>query len=220
MTLKPIVSEPIEVDNLLEDLGLDRAGLTHSVHYAEHEKSFVTTNDPLGFANYVVYAKSGRALREYYLPKGWHRDDSHNQTAIKNPEKMIRVVPCNFNEFAGNPHFKPTNKSPKGEISRKKSACNRTAWLPGLEPPVIEPALNDGYQTWVLGIYTDDIRPTGAELSLPVDFDGKFFTQFATRALLLSGEGGGGGGVRRRENGPSGPGDDAVGIVDIQIKRK
>jgi hypothetical protein len=194
---------------------LDRDGLVHAVESAEHEKSFVTSNDLIGFGNYIVYAKAGRALRERYLPKDWVKDDSNNQTAIKHPKAKIRIVPCNFDEFAGNRLIKPTNKAPKGEVSRKKSACNRTAWLPGLEPPIIDPALNDGYQTWVLGMYIDDERPTGAELSFPVGFDGRYFTEFGTRIVLISGDGDGV--VRKRDDSTD---DDAVGVVDIEIKRK
>jgi hypothetical protein len=214
MATQAIIWQPVEVDNVLQEMGADRDGLTHAVRYAEHEKSFVTANDPIGFGAYVVYAKAGRALREWYLPKGWVKDDSNNQSAIKNPKFKVRITPCNFNEFAGDRFMSPTNKCPKGEVSRTKSACNRTAWLPGLEPPIIDPKLNDGYQTWVLGIYTHDARPTGAELSWPVGFDGHFFTQFAKRLILLSGEDDTGIGKRKESY------DDATNVVDIKIVRK
>src|SRR6266478_3903490 len=171
-----ILWEAFDVDAELDSMKLDRGGLMEAVRYAEHHRSFVTANDPVGFANYVIYAKAGRALREIYLPKGWVKDDSNNQTAIKNPKTMIRIVPCNFDEFAGNRLVRPSNKSPKGEVSRVKSACNRTAWLPGI--PDIRPEANDGYRTWILGIHADDARATGAELSFPVAFDGSFFSQF------------------------------------------
>ena len=153
MPERAVVWEPLETDALLLDMALDRAGLVQASLYAEHERSFVTINDPVGFASYVAYAKSGRALREWYLPKGWLRDNSYNQVAIKHQKKMIRVVPCNFNEFVGDRFNDPTNKAPKGEISRKKSECNLSTRLPGFEPPVIDPELNDGYQTWLLGMY-------------------------------------------------------------------
>jgi hypothetical protein len=218
MPEKAVVWEPIETDALLLNMALDKAGLVQAALYAEHERSFVTINDPIGFASYVAYAKSGRALREWYLTKGWLRDNSNNQVAIKHPKKMIRVVPCNFNEFAGDRLHTPTNKAPKGEISRKKSECNLNAWLPGLEPPVIDPKLNDGYQTWLLGMYFDDTRPLGAELSFPIEFDGKHFKKFGRRIILLSGGDGGGSAVRKQVD--SGGGNDAVGIVDIAIKRK
>jgi hypothetical protein len=207
-----ILWQVFDVDAELAIMKLDRAGLTEAVRFAEHHRSFVTANDPVGFANYVVYAKAGRALREIYLPQGWVKDDSNNQTAIKNPKTMIRVVPCNFDEYAGNRLVRPANKSPKGEVSRAKSACNRTAWLPGL--PDIRPEANDGYRTWILGIHADDQQATGAELSFPVAFDGSFFTQFGTRLILLSG------GDDPEPRVSVMTSHDAVEIVDIAVKRK
>lgn len=220
MPKQAVVWEPLETDSLFEQMELDRAGLEHAIRYAEQERSFVTSNDPLGFGSYLVYGKMGRALREWYLPKGWVRDNSNNQTAIKHPKKMIRVVPCNFNEYAGDRFYTPTNKAPKGEISRKKAASNMNTWLPGLEPPVIDPNLNDGYQTWILGAHVDDVRPTGAELSFPIAFDGSHFTRFGTRIILISGDDGGAGGRKTGEPNSGSSGNDAVGIVDIAIKRK
>ena len=210
---KQIHYKEIDVENALLEMGLDKAGLVEAVRYAETEHSFCTYNDAVGFASYVVYDKAARRLRELYLPKDWIKDDSSNQAAIRNPDTMIRVVPCNFNEYAGNRLVTPTNKSPKGEVSRNKSACNRTAWLPGV--PDIEPESNDGYLTWLLGIHIDDSRPTGAELSFPVAFDGNYFTSFGMRILLLSGDDDGG-----RIGVPKSPDDDAVEIVDIAIKQR
>ena len=208
-----VVWQPLEIDNTLLEMGLDREGLTRAVRFAESERSFVTSNDPVGFGNYIVYAKAGRALREVYLPKGWVKDDSNNQCAIRNVELKIRVVPCNFDQYAGNPNIRPTNKAPKGEVSRKKSACNMTTWLPGFE--AVEPELNDGFQTWLLGLHVDEVRPTGAELSLPVLFEGSHFTRFGTRIMLLSGDDDIGASRKQR-----GSDDDAVEIVNIAVKRK
>jgi hypothetical protein len=85
-----ILSKVIDIDNQLEEMGLDRKGLTEAVRFAEHHRSFVTANDPIGFPNYVVYAKLARSLRETYLSKGWTKDDTHNQAAIKNTKNKIR----------------------------------------------------------------------------------------------------------------------------------
>ena len=161
-----IIWNPIEVRNEVDLLGPDVDGLIECVRYAERERSFVTDNDAVGFANLVVYDKAGRALREMYLSKGWVKDDTTNQCAIRNTTTMVRVVLCNFDEFAGNRLVRPANKSPKGEVSRKSSICNRTAWLPGI--PRSELTLDAGYQTWLLGIFADEERPATAELSLPV----------------------------------------------------
>lgn len=209
-----IVWKPIDVKNDIDTLGLDFDLLVECVRYAEHERSFVTDNDAIGYASMVVYDKAGRALREKFLPKKWVKDDSHNQCAIKNPSLKIRVVPCNFDEAAGNRLLRPTNKSPKGEVSRKKSVCNMTAWLPGV--PKAEP-VDDDYQTWVLGIFTDDQKPTTAELSLPIAFDGHHYTDFGKRIMLISGAEDGKAPVRRSGDDS---GNDAVEIVDIAVLRK
>lgn len=212
-----IISDPIDVRNEVEILGLDVQGLIDCVRYAEHERSFVTKNDSAGFAYTIVYDKAGRALRERYLGEHWVRDDSNNQCAIKNPSLGIRVVPCNFDEFAGNRLKRPTNKSPKGEISRKKSGCNATAWLPGFPEIDFSSPGDDNFQTWILGIYTDDEKPTAAELSYPIEFSGKYFTRFGKRIVLISGEDEYG---KSKGRGDTDPESDAVEIVDIDIRRK
>jgi len=211
--LEEIIWNPVEVKNEVAALGLDIEGLIDCVRYADREKSFVTDNDALGFGSMVVYDKAGRALRETYLSDIWIKDDSHNQCAIKNPEKMIRVVPCNFDQHAGNRLVRPTNKSPKGEISRKKSMCNKTAWLPGFSQQ--EVSNDDGYQTWVLGMFTDDYRPTTAELSLPIAFDGQYFTDFGKRIMLITNDG-----KSIVDHKIDDKTDDAVESVDIEIRRR
>ena len=195
-------------------LGLDIDGLIDCVRYAEREKSFVTANDAVGFGSMVVYDKAGRALREKYLGNGWVKDDADNQCAIKNPRTMVRVVPCNFDEFAGNRLVRPTNKSPKGEISRKRTMCNMTAWLPHV--PRAASVLDAGFQAWVLGIFTDDDRPTTAELSLPIAFSGHYFTDFGKRIMLLTGDDNEGIGRKLGDDSDN----DAVEIVDIAVRRK
>ena len=195
-------------------LGLDIDGLIDCVRYAEREKSFVTANDAVGFGSMVVYDKAGRALRAKYRGNGWVKDDADNQCAIKNPRTMVRVVPCNFDEFAGNRLVRPTNKSPKGEISRKRTMCNMTAWLPHV--PRAASVLDAGFQAWVLGIFTDDDRPTTAELSLPIAFSGHYFTDFGKRIMLLTGDDNEGIGRKLGDD----PDNDAVEIVDIAVRRK
>jgi hypothetical protein len=214
MSTPAIVWEPIEVQNDLEEMKLGRDGLLHAIQLAAHERSFVTANDAVGFGSYLVYDKLGRGLRDWYLPKGWVKDDSNNQCAIKHPERKIRIVPCNFDELAGSLIGRPSNKSPKGEVSKNNSFCNRTGWLPHLDAPIVDLKMRDGFQTWILGAYIDNVHPVGAELSLPVGFDGQFFTEFGKRIILMSGDGPDGIGGRKSDD--KGPTE----IVDIEIKRK
>jgi hypothetical protein len=181
------------------------------VRYAEQERSFLTANDAVGLPSYMVYAKAGRALRERYVGAEWNKDNSHNQCAIKNPSRKLRVVPCNFDECAGDRLGTPTNKAPKGEVSGRKTRCNRTLWLPGLPKPG---GMDDPeYQTWLLGMNVDGERPTTAELSLAIDFDGQYYTDFAKRIILLSGDEDDG---PRRRLSPEEPTEEA----DIVVRRK
>jgi hypothetical protein len=208
-----VIAIPHEVDALLEEMRLDRAGLVTSVRFAASEFTLCTENDAVGFPNMVAYDKAGRRLRELYLPKGWIRDNSNNQVAIKNDELKLRIVPCNFDEHAGNPNIRPANRSPKGEVSRKKALCNRTAWLPGFEPSEPLPD-DDGYLTWLLGIYIEHEKPIGAELSFPTDFKGDYFTQLAKRILLMFGD------DDDRITAKTPNTDDTFGEIEIEVKRK
>ncbi|WSH31302.1 hypothetical protein U8P75_35205 (plasmid) [Rhizobium beringeri] len=205
-----IVADQHDVDHHLAHMGLTRDELVRSIRSAESERALCTDNDPVGFANMMVYARAGRKLREILVPKGWEKDDTNNQCAVKNPKAKVRIVPCNFDDGAGNRLQTPSNKSPKGEVSRRKSLCNRTAWLPGFVP-IEAPVDADGYETWLLGLRIDDNLPTGAELSLPVDFDGSYFTQFGKRIILLDGS---------EEKIFERTDDDAFEIIDITVKRK
>jgi hypothetical protein len=91
-----------------------------------------------------------------------------------------------------------------------------TAWLPGFEVENASPENNDGFQTWLLGICTDDVNPTTAELSLPINFEGAHFTKFGKRIMLITRDDPEHG--DRLKDGDSG--NDAVEIVDIPIRRK
>lgn len=198
------------VNSHLSVMGLSRDDLIRVVRYAESERALCTDNDPVGFANMMVYARAGRKLREILLPQGWEKDDTNNQCAIKNPKTKVRIVPCNFDKGAGNRLQTPANRSPKGEVSRLKSMCNRTAWIPGLIANDV-PISVDDYKTWLLGIHINDGSPTAAELSLPVDFDGSFFTQFGKRIILLDGS---------QDTSIEYSEDDSFDIIDISVKRK
>lgn len=198
----------------LHSLGMKRSELLEIIAYAESERNLCTSNDPCGFDSYVVYARAGRRAREIYLPKGWEKDDSNNQSAIRNPKSKIRMIPCNFDKHAGNRLITPTNKSRKGEVSRKKTMCNKTTWMPGIADILTSPD-SDGFLTYVLGIHIDDYGPPKAELSMPVGFDGHFFTHFGTRIILLDGSE-----DTNPSEGKSFDTDDDFKEIDIRIRRK
>jgi hypothetical protein len=211
--LMAIIWQPEEVWDELKALGLDYDGLVDCVRYAEQEWSFVNSNDPVGFHSLMVYGKAGRALREKYVGPNWLKDNSDNQCAIVNLSKKVRVMPCNFDKCAGDRLRNPTNRAPKGEASRQSSMCNRTLTIPGLLKEDDAAAGGSQYQNWLLGIYIDGENATKAELSLAIDFDGQYYTEFARRIILLSGNEDDG--LRRRRDN-----EDPTEEAEIVIRRK
>jgi hypothetical protein len=184
------------------------------VRFAESERALCTTNDARGFELMTVYDKAARRLREIFCGKDWERDDSDNQAGIRNAALKLRVIPCNFDEDAGNPLVEPTNRVAKGEGSRAKSRCNGTGWLPGLED--IPAQAGRDYVTWILGIYAQDGKSLKAELSLPIDFAGNHFTRFGSRIILLDGTEEIGGSSQSSRPDRPGPTEE----IDIAIPRK
>lgn len=205
-----VLSVDFEIVPHLASMGLDKEGLIEVVRFADAERALCTGNDVNGFAAMTVYDKAARALRERYCGGGWEKDDTDNQAGIRHPAKKLRIVPCNFDINVGNRLVQPTNRSPKGEVSRGKARCNATGWLPGV--PDIPPQDRKDYKTWILGIYAVDAQPLKAELSFPVEFDGSFYSRFAQRIILLRGD--------EDDHRPSGRDEGPTDIVDIAIIRK
>lgn len=208
-----VLTDEESVTALVAELELDVKGLIDAVRYADSERALCTANDVHGFSSMTVYDKTARALRETYVGRGWERDETNNQAGIAHPVKKIRLVPCNFDQNTCNPLVQPSNRSPKGEVSKAKTRCNATAWLPGL--PDIPAQSEHEYKTWILGVYAVDGEPLKAELCFPVEFDGKHFTRFSIRAMLLRGDEESETPARRSGDAPP-----PTEIVDIPIARK
>ena len=116
--LVKFLADPIDQDNQLKEWVLEREPLKEAVFFAQSFYNDCTANDPLGFDRVIAYARAGRRLRDLFVPKGWIRDDSNNQTAIRHEEKRLRVYPCNFCALTADPLRSPTNLSDKGSAAR------------------------------------------------------------------------------------------------------
>lgn len=171
-------------DGQLAAMDLDIDGLRWAVQQAHGEGGFSTSNDVKGWRLIVTHDKLVRAIRERFCGKAWEKDDAENQEGIRNPARGIRIIAANFDSLAGDPDSSvtPSNLRPKGNASWRKARCNQTGWLPGLSLP--EPVHQD-WQTWVLGIGSDD-DGVGAELSLPLEFDGDRFSKLIKRIIIRS----------------------------------
>ncbi|OYX68761.1 MAG: hypothetical protein B7Y81_16095 [Caulobacter sp. 32-67-35] len=189
---------------------LDREGLIEAIMYADGERALCTANDPKGFELITMNARLARALRDRFVGDRWEVDESDNQPGIRNPHLKVRVIPCNFDENAGNRLADPSNLRDKGSASRSKTQCNKTAWLPGFEPsPETE---KTEYETYVLGTYAagGELR---AELSKPQNFAAGKYTRFLPRIILLDGS-------EHEPMGAKAPREAPTEVIDIAVKRK
>jgi hypothetical protein len=185
MADRALLATDPEAIALLHSIELNREKLIAAVRAADHERTFCTANDIRGFELIIVNAKAARALRDVFCGDRWTKDESDNQPGIRNDHIGVRVIPCNFDENAGDLLVEPSNKAPKGEASRSKTRCNSTGWLPGL--PDIPPQEGADITTWVLGIFSQEGEPLRAEISLPVRFARNRYIRFSQRIVLLSG---------------------------------
>src|SRR5258708_9623268 len=152
-----ILSTAYEVVPLRDTLDLHREGMIEAVRYAESQRALWTANEPRGHDLITMNAKSARRLREIFCGSNWERDETDNQAGIIHTGKALRVITCNFDQFAGNRHRTPTNLVAKGEGSCTKTRCNATGWLPGLED--VRPQTGSNITTWILASYSDDKEP-------------------------------------------------------------
>lgn len=180
-----ILSERSDVTSLLDQLELSYERLVEVVRYADRERALCTANDPKGFPLIVVNARAARGLREAFCGDRWEIDETDNQPGIRNPHIKVRVIPCNFDQNAGNRLVDPSNRTEKGAASKRKVRCNATAWLPGLPEPQDD---DEGeYTTYLLGIYSEEDDKLKAELSRPKAFSSGQYRSYTTRVILLNG---------------------------------
>ena len=210
MTEPAILIAPEDVDPVLRLMELDREGLIEATRDADGERALCTANDPKGFDLIVMNARLARALRDRFVGERWEADETDNQPGIRNPYLKLRVIPCNFDENAGNRLADPSNLRDKGWASCSKTQCNRTAWFPGFEPsPETERA---EYETYVLGTHAAD-GELHAELSKPLNFASGKYTRFLPRIILLDG-------TEDKSIISRAPRGGPTDVIDIAVKRR
>jgi hypothetical protein len=211
-----VLAEQMEIVPFLAEMELEFEGLVEAARYGDRERALCTANDPKGFDLILMNAKVARGLREIFCGDRWEADETDNQPGIRNPYLKIRVIPCNFDEYAGNQFANPTNRAEKGSASKKKVRCNATPWIPGLIDPTENEEEGEGeYTTFVLGTYFDSHIGLRAELSRPKAFSSGQYIRFETRVMLLDGT--------EDSSSPVGSRTDRGGpteIIDIAVKRK
>jgi len=211
MTEPAIYVEPLHRDSELSAMDLEIEGLRWAVQQAHLVGTYISRNDVKGWKLIAMHNAAVRALRDRFCGADWEREDAENQEGIRNPKRGQRIIVANFDDLAGVPDVSvtPTNLWPKGLASWRKARCNQTGWLPGLDFP--QP-VHQEWQTWVLGFYSDD-DGLGAELSLPLEFEGNRFSKLVKRIIIIS----------RDDGAPAEPKREPIAPleeVDIPIQRR
>lgn len=214
-----ILRKPVEVDNRLRDLGLERESLLEVVEAVEAAKAECTDNDPASARGWSGWRWGNRRLREKMLShEDWERDNADQICAILNRRLGIRVTVANTDDRTGT-DLDPQTQTRRGPATDRAVSANQLSFLDVLDRSAKVVPLSSTRQeavpirTYYLCVYSegDEIR---AELSCPVSVDGGYFDDFVERIILIGDDGIGGSAIRRA---PDGDGD---GEFDIPVKRK
>lgn len=179
--LPKVVSNPLEVDARLRQLGLTREVLRNAVLAARVAWASCTENDPPSYAGQTLWAVATRVLREQLILWGWIKSDAANFSTVVNGDGTIAVVVATGDSATGieDEGVIPKTKCPKGPLTEAAVLANEgqlaLALYPQAEPRVSRP--QEGLAvftlaTWVLLIYHGrnafDQEEFRSELSLPM----------------------------------------------------
>ena len=172
-------------ESRIRDLGLRRDGLISAVRAAAAAVASCTSNHPPTARGWLAWCDAVVRLREEFRPDGWSADDTANFSTIVDEAAGVKIAVVNTDEGAGNPALIPTNRSRRGELS-KRAIENNQPFLPydgwNVEP---SEARRDGETTWYLCIHVvgENVR---AELSLPTSCEGGIIGGWKERIMLVS----------------------------------
>ena len=179
--------EAWDVDQRLDQLGLDRERLVDVVRACVAAHGGCTDNDPANAKGWEVWRWGVRRLRELYRSEGFEKDDTGGFATLVNPPLRYRIAVVNTDDATGIVGDRiPQNRSRKGPASEEAVSAN-VQFLPGVDWPRRTAAGREpiaDFSTWHLCIYVDgDV--VRAELSLLVEFEAGYFTDCYERIILL-----------------------------------
>lgn len=206
-----VVSDPVDVDARLAQLGLTAEHLYDAVLEGHLGRANCTAHDPPSFPGMTSWAVTTRGLRQQLIPEGWTSSDTGNYSTILSPDRSIAIVVATGDDATGDPHKGPKTKCAKGPATVGAVDRNQVQldlFEPAPEPDVVvlkRHGANDPAEpmTWVLLIHGSP-RGVRSELSLPVSIGADDRIEKWEERIILPPIGGDDGGVRRRtpEPGP------------------
>jgi hypothetical protein len=212
-------TNPIEVDNRLEQLGWARSDLLEIIDAMVAARNGCTENDPAAAPGWMSWKEGVRRMREIARPNGLEKNEADQVPWVLDHKRGIRLTVSNTDDGTGIENRTPQNRSKKGPATDRAVGANQYSFIDLLDvPEKVVPLSMTGRQpgmivSWYLCVYceVDDVR---AELSCPVGLEGGFFTEFMERIILI-GPDGGGTAVRRRDDDP-----DEGPEFDVPVSRK
>jgi hypothetical protein len=214
------ITNPIEVRNRLEELGVTKDQMMEVVAAAVGGRNNCTNFDPRSAPGWSSWREGNRRLREILVPLGWEMDEAEGIPSVIHRPTKTQITMCNTDAGTGLKDYHPQQTSKKGSATEEKVSKNQLA-LGG----ILDNSLNQkvvrlspktiGFITcWYLCVYCeeDEVR---AELSCPVECVDGYFRSFSERIFLIDDSGDGGGAKVRNQE----PGGGDAGF-EITVLRK
>lgn len=185
------VSNPIEVDHRLADLGWTRQEMMEIVDAMVSARFSCTENDPSSAPGWMAWKDGIRRMRELGSRHGFENTDEDQIPWLSDVSRGRRFSVANTDDATGCEHRQPQNRSRKGAATDRIVAENgamlfEEAELPEMVKPLSVARTHRGLiQSWYLCVYAngDDVT---AELSCPVAIEGGYFENFHERIVLIA----------------------------------
>lgn len=197
-------SDPTEVENRLEELGLTPEILLKALEAGERGRMSCGPLAPKTSAGFYGWSETATSLREQLLPLGWTIKDEQNLPTVVDPLSKIEIMVSTGTEGTGRSWGEPSSKSEKGDVVKQRVRSNRgqatiAELLPESSRPVVAKLMSapskDETTTWILLLHsnynpksTDDGDGEDilySELSLPDSTDERGnIDHFAERIIL------------------------------------
>jgi len=192
-----LLTDPIKVQARLVELGTSMENMLEIAHAMAAEMADTSLNDAPGAAALRAYFVGVRRNRDIHCRgnNGWIKDDTDFIASIFNPRRRIRIAISNTDAGTGIPEFSPANRSRKGAATGRIIANNslqREFDELVAESSNIRPLTESDHVGFVMSYYLcvfcegTEVR---AELSCPIRWDGKFFSDFHERIRIIGRDG-------------------------------
>lgn len=185
------ISNPIEIDHRLSDLGWTRKEMLEIIDAMVSARYSCTENDPTSAPGWMAWKEGTRRMRELGRRHGFENSDEDQIPWLCDTSRGRRFSVANTNDATGHEHRLPQNRNRKGAATDRVVAENEAmlfneAELPEMVKPLNVARPNPGMvQSWYLCVNADGDSVT-AELSCPVAIEGGYFVGFHERIVLIA----------------------------------